>query len=296
MYSIVRALKDFTVYCQTTHEPTAEGGMTKMIGLLSITLEPAKPLVMLSVPAVVEGEEEADPDLETPATPTPEKRPHSQLTALARKTRVEINSALARRFLTRYGPGLHTRSHLFDRALLLSPSMFSLKYLDVFAASTAGKACAMRPVPEVRKRIHGELVGLITEAVIELRARDAAAATTANGGDGHQPGAKRAKTSHMSAADKQSHLEMVELGLADADSSGEEGEQPAAQLGDPKEEAEAILKEWLATKVSTDVVQQVEGCIGFVDNPPSNCFVLIASTPCHKFGSSTIFVNHPSDS
>lgn len=115
VYSIVRALKDYTVYCQTTYEATAEGGMQKMVSLLSLTLEPTKDLVMLRVPEIsVVGEEEQDDD-NSPADPTDVKRRHADLTDTGRQTREAVNRALARRFLARYiGPGLTKRTHLFD--------------------------------------------------------------------------------------------------------------------------------------------------------------------------------------
>ena len=87
----MRTLKDYTVYCQTTYEATAEGGMQKMVSLLSLTLEPTKDLVMLRVPEIIVvgeeeqevGEEEQDDD-NSPADPTDVKRRHADLTDTGR--------------------------------------------------------------------------------------------------------------------------------------------------------------------------------------------------------------------
>jgi len=255
LYSIVRALKDFTVYCQKTHEATVEGGMQKMVALMALTLEPAKPLPVLRVPAVIvvegEGDGDGDGDDDLPATRTTEKRPHGDLTDLGRRTREVVQTSIAKRFFPRYGDGLLKRSHLFDRSMLLSPKMLSLEYLGSFAGSTAGKAFGMKPVSEIVARIHEEVIDILTEAVIELSARAAKAAAAAPAGGDNLSGAKRAKTSHPSAAATQDEQDLRELGLLGDDngSDNNDGEQPAPQ-GDAREEARSILKAWLETKVS----------------------------------------------
>lgn len=253
----MRALKDFTTYCQTTYEPTAETAMMKIIPLLAITLEPNKPLVMLQVPnvitAVVDGEEvEVEPEDSAPPAATQEKRAHLALTPTGRTTREKINYGLASRFLPRYNAaGLSSRQHLFDRVMLLSPKFQTLKYIDTFAVSTAGKACAMASAGLVRARIHLEVVELITEAVVELRARAAKAGTGADAGAADQAAAKRVKTSHGSSAvaAKQTESDLQDLGLlediGDIEEDGQPGQEVAAQ-----EEAKTILNGWLQTKVS----------------------------------------------
>ena len=255
LYSIVRALKDFTVYCQKTHEATVEGGMQKMVALMALTLEPAKPLPVLRVPAVIvvegEGDGDGDGDDDLPATRITEKRPHGDLTDLGRRTHEVVQTSIAKRFFHRYGDGLLKRSHLFDRSMLPSPKMLSLEYLGSFAGSTAGKAFGMKPVSEIVARIHEEVIDILTEAVIELRARAAKAAAAAPAGGDNLSGAKRAKTSHPSAAATQDEQDLRELGLLGDDngSDNNDGEQPAPQ-GDAREEARSILKAWLETKVS----------------------------------------------
>jgi hypothetical protein len=242
----VRALKDYTVYCQTTYEATAEGGMQKMVSLLSLTLEPTKDLVMLRVPEIiVVGEEEQDDD-NSPADPTDVKRRHADLTDTGRRTREAVNRALARRFLARYiGPGLTKRTHLFDHAMLLSPTMCRLGYIGTLARSTAGKAAGMSSESAIKARIHKEVVDLLTKAIIELRKRDAAAAAQ----DGlDAPTAKRAKTAYTAAED-QTRKDLRELGLLDGDDDEEDNPAPDKDR-DPREEAEAMLKGWVAYEVS----------------------------------------------
>ena len=224
----MRALKDYTVYCQTTYEATAEGGMQKMVSLLSLTLEPTKDLVMLRVPEIiVVGEEEQDDD-NSPADPTDVKRRHADLTDTGRRTREAVNRALARRFLARYiGPGLTKRTHLFDHAMLLSPTMCRLGYIGTLARSTAGKAAGMSSESAIKARIQKEVVDLLTKAIIELRKRDAAAAAAvAAAQDGlDAPTAKWAKTAYTVAED-QTRKDLRELGLLDGDDDEEDNPAP----------------------------------------------------------------------
>ena len=255
----MRALKDYTVYCQTTYEATAEGGMQKMVSLLSLTLEPTKDLVMLRVPEIIVvgeeeqevGEEEQDDD-NSPADPTDVKRRHADLTDTGRRTREAVNRALARRFLARYiGPGLTKRTHLFDHAMLLSPTMCRLGYIGTLARSTAGKAAGMSSESAIKARIQKEVVDLLTKAIIELRKRDAAAAAAAVAAaqDGlDAPTAKRAKTAYTAAED-QTRKDLRELGLLDGDDDEEDNPAPDKDR-DPREEAEAMLKGWVAYEVS----------------------------------------------
>ena len=267
----MRALKDYTVYCQTTYEATAEGGMQKMVSLLSLTLEPTKDLVMLRVPEIIVvgeeeqevgeeeqevgeeeqevGEEEQDDD-NSPADPTDVKRRHADLTDTGRRTREAVNRALARRFLARYiGPGLTKRTHLFDHAMLLSPTMCRLGYIGTLARSTAGKAAGMSSESAIKARIQKEVVDLLTKAIIELRKRDAAAAAVAAAQDGlDAPTAKRAKTAYTAAED-QTRKDLRELGLLDGDDDEEDNPAPDKDR-DPREEAEAMLKGWVAYEVS----------------------------------------------
>lgn len=253
MYSIVRALKDFTVYCQTTHEATAEQGMQKMISLLSLTLEPTQDLVMLRVPSiiVVDGAEqdgaEQDGDDDGPAAPTTDSRAHADLTEIGRVTRETVSSAVGKRFLPRYGPGLYKRLHLFDHVLLLSPTMRKLGYVDTLAGSTAGKAVGMRDPVLIKAQIKEEVLDLLAKAVIELRARNTTAVTVEQQ-DGADNTRKLLKTSNVAAATSQTHKDMKKLGLLD-DSDSDDEDVPETE-GDARKEAETILKEWLGHRVS----------------------------------------------
>ncbi|CAN0339225.1 unnamed protein product [Laminaria digitata] len=58
VYIILRVVKDTTVYCQTTNEATAEGGLQRVFLLLTNTLEPTQQLQAQHVPAI--GQEDAD--------------------------------------------------------------------------------------------------------------------------------------------------------------------------------------------------------------------------------------------
>ena len=148
-----------------------------MIALLGITLEPKKPLVILRVPnvVVVDGEGAGDDDNDEPATSSGEKRPHAELTPTVRFTREIMNKGISERFLKRYGADLTNRVHLFDQTMLLCPTMMTLRYIEVLAASDAGKASGMASTQTIKIRIRAQLLDLLTKAVVELRARAAKA-------------------------------------------------------------------------------------------------------------------------
>ena len=104
----------------------------------------------------------------------------------------------------------------------------------------------------IKARIQKEVVNLLTKAIIELRKRDAAAAAAAAvaaAQDGlDAPTAKRAKTAYTAAED-QTRKDLRELGLLDGDDDEEDNPAPDKDR-DPREEAEAMLKGWVAYEVS----------------------------------------------
>lgn len=162
MYNILSMVKECTVYCQTTSEATAEGGLQRIVLLLTESLEPTKPLRVRHVPVI--GQED-------PAAPGYTDRPHNLLTETGRKTREAFNAALASRFLPRYKARLHTYTHPFDQAMVLSASMRQLRHIDLLLSSTAGKAAGLPSAFDVKKRIYAEVRDLIAKVVVEIRAR-----------------------------------------------------------------------------------------------------------------------------
>lgn len=107
------AVNNVAEYCQETYKATAEGGLTRVVVLLTDTLESNETLRVQHIPAV--GAEVTDAASHT-------DRPHDCLTAIGMKTRVVFATAIARRFLCRYSSTcLNARTHLFDHTILLSP-------------------------------------------------------------------------------------------------------------------------------------------------------------------------------
>ena len=136
VYSIVCVIKKCTVLCQTTFEPTAEGGLQSIVLFLTDALEPTKALRVRHVPVTCNQDAGA---------PSYTDRPHDQLTATGRQIRETSNTALAERFLPRNGGGLQDRSHLFDHVMVPSLKMHQVKYVDVQLSSIAGKAAGLLP-------------------------------------------------------------------------------------------------------------------------------------------------------
>lgn len=246
VYSIVSVVKDVTVYCQTTSEATAEGGMQRVFLLLTDTLEPTKDLKVRHVPVIGRGE-----------APSHTLRPHDDLTETGRNTREAFNTALAKRFLPRYGAGLRSRGHLFDHAMLLSPTMRKLKYIDVLLSSSAGQAAGLASPSEVKGRIKGEVVDLITKAVIEKRARAnaevaGAVARGARAGAETSTG-QRSKTPQAAAAASANATRLRNAGIFDgSDDSDVDAASPRERA--PEEEAKAELNDWLQLKVQISCV------------------------------------------
>ncbi|CAN0026975.1 unnamed protein product, partial [Ectocarpus sp. 6 AP-2014] len=87
VHSIMSAASNVAEYCQETYKATAEGGLTRIVVLLTDTLESNETLRVQHVPAI--GAEVTD------AAPHTD-RPHDCLTAIGMKTRVVFATAIAR--------------------------------------------------------------------------------------------------------------------------------------------------------------------------------------------------------
>lgn len=232
------AVSNVAEYCQETYKATVEGRLTRMVILLTDTLESNKTLRVQHIPAI--GTEVADAASHT-------DRPHDCLTAIGMKTRVVLATAIARRFLRRYSSTcLNARTHLFDHTILLSPRFRKMKYIDLLLGSTAAKSCDdLADAPAIKSRIHREVVTLLTKAVVEMRSR-ATRPSEVEAVTGPQSGTPQAAT--RDAKRKRS------AGLFDDNDSESEAEEEESATStspqrSPEEEAKNILKEWLQQEV-----------------------------------------------
>ena len=172
----MKAMKDVTLYCQTTHEPTAAGGVEGLVVLLNETLEPSKPLRVEHVKVISkEGEAASQPgEANNGGPPRHTMRAHDDLTDTGRATRKAFAVAVGKRWFPRYtNAGLHSRTHLFDHVMYLSPGSRKLKYIDTMLQTTAGKSDDLADAHAIKERVRAEVEDLVTDAIIEIRARAA---------------------------------------------------------------------------------------------------------------------------
>ncbi|CAB1117218.1 unnamed protein product [Ectocarpus sp. CCAP 1310/34] len=235
VYSILRAVKTVTEYCQKTYEATMEGGLRQTVQLLISTLEPSKPLRVHHVEAI--GADAPDP----PHT----DRPHEDLTETGRTTREVFATALAKRFLPRYKSSeLNRRTHLFDHAPLLNPRTRKMRYIELLLKSTAatsysGSCGTLATFTDIKERIQEEVLELLEQAVVEHRAREPVPTS-----DEEVTGPRsRTVPAATRAADD-------DVGFDD--SEGEEEESSSLYERSPEEEAKSILKEWLNLLIPSD--------------------------------------------
>ena len=178
----MKAIKDFTLYCQTTHEPTAAGGVEGLVVLLNETLEPSKSLRVEHVKVISkEGGAASQPgaaaqpgEANNGGPPRHTMRAHADLTDTGGATRKAFAVAVGKRWFPRYtNAGLHSRTHLFDHVVYLSPGSRKLKYIDTMLQTTAGKNYDLADAHAIKERVRAEVEDLVTDAIIEIRARAA---------------------------------------------------------------------------------------------------------------------------
>lgn len=265
----MNAVKGVAEYCQATDEATVEGGVARIVILLTDTLECSKNLRVQHVPAI--GAEVADAASHT-------DRPHDGLTAIGGKTRFVFAAAIAKRFLPRYSSAhLHHHTHLFDHAILLSPRSRKMKHIDLLLESTAAKSHGgLADALAIKTRIHDEVVALIAQAVAEMRARKAVPSEVADvmGPPSTTPQAVPAATHHSDR--------VRSTGIPDGSDSEAEGGASPQQLS-PQDEAENILKEWLQQEVIVRVACAVgEGHTSYIFIGKPCCPLMGLDTTCTK--------------
>lgn len=180
-------------------------------------------------------------------------REHTALTATAQATREAFVSALATRLVRpRYGSGLPTHSHLYDIAHLLCPETRSLRYLKTVKQSTLGQRGGFEAsVDYVKHRIFTQARSLLADGIQQLRDLKAASPTVPVV-EVSAPRTKRFKSGAATAASAQAQAERDKLkrkGLVDSSSDEEDAEGGGEPLTTPTEEADEILKKWMAHKV-----------------------------------------------
>lgn len=265
LYSILCVVKDLTLYCQREDEATAEGGMQRM--LLLLTLEPTAPLEIVTVAQIGDDQAAATAGgggaagavggaagaaggaagtagADGAADRT--MRTHADLTSLGRKVREVFCQAVGTRFLKRYTPaGLRTHAHLFDHVMLLSPRSRSLSYIDKFAASTAAKDLGLATPDAIKRRIKEEIVEHVKEAVTELRSRAAVEREMVQ-----EPRVQRTRTpAAVTEFTVAARLRAAFDGEGSDSDSSEGDEGSSASERSPGEEAKTILNDWLKSKV-----------------------------------------------
>lgn len=250
VYSIVKVVNDNIFYCQRTSEPTGQGALMRLFFLLTDTLESKKPLEIVHVAPV--GEESGI---------STSRRPHQQLTETGRETRDAFRAAFAARFLSRYGKHLANGSHLFDRTMFLCPASRRLKYVDSLLASTAAIGVALASASEIKRTIRAEVHKLLTDAVKEKRVRDKKAAESATAivdtRAAGTPAAKRARTTAGDGSATEGGATVAggsgsgaAKGVGFWDDSDDDQEHLPPVECDAKEEANSLLNDWMAIKVT----------------------------------------------
>lgn len=246
-------VKDVTLYCQNASEATAEGGMNKIVLLLTDTLEPTGDLVVEHVPVIGAAGADASAsaegaDASASGARSRTKRSHADLTQTGRATREAFATAIAKRFLPRYTPeGLRKHPHLFDQVMLLSPKSRKMKYMDKLVTSSAAQGRGLASAAAIKARVVEEVVSLTAEAVTENRRRSAAARAV------DDSTTQRTRTP-QDVADASENLKRLEAaGMIDSDSDdgggGGQVQGSAVRERSPDEEAKAIVDDWTALKV-----------------------------------------------
>lgn len=244
LYSILRVVKELTLYCQREDEATAEGGMNRMMLLLTDTLEPTKPLEIVHVRQIGE----AGAAGATGAAHT--MRAHADLKPLGRKIREVFRNAVGSRFLPRYTPaGLRTHAHLFDHAMFLSPSSRNMMYIDMFVASTAAEGRGLATSQAIKDHIKEDVVKQVAAAITELRSRAAAAREREGVQEVQLTRTPRAVAESSSIAKRLKAAGCVDDMDSDSDDSDGEQKGSSARERPPEEEAKAIVDDWLRVKV-----------------------------------------------
>ncbi|CAB1096918.1 unnamed protein product [Ectocarpus sp. CCAP 1310/34] len=225
VYSMLSEFKAVIEYSQTTHEATAQKALEMTVDLLTYTLDPAERLRVYHVVSIgAEGDTTKYDDIE-----------HEDLTPIGRNTRVALRKALVARFLPRYGRELDAGGHLFDRTMLLSPNQRKLRYVDALRSSAA-KEGDMRSSSAIKAKIKEEVTDLLVAAIEAIRATapsdGGVESTSSASGDGNDDHRRRRRR------------------FLDDDDEGSDSDMDATPVEeDPRKEAEAMMKEWLAAQI-----------------------------------------------
>ncbi|CAB1111867.1 unnamed protein product [Ectocarpus sp. CCAP 1310/34] len=255
VYSILRVVKDVTLYCQSASEVTAGGAMNRIVLLLTTTLEPMEDLEIVHVPVIGAEGAAGGADAEGAnggagrRASSQTMRSHTDLTETGRATREAFATAIGKRFLPRYQRAkLETHPQLFDHAMFLSPGSRKMKYIGRLVTSSTAVGLGLANANAIKARVKDEVIGLVTNAVAQIRRKLAAERVEVDVSTAPRTRTPRTVAEGSERVKKLQRANLVDSG-SDDDSSNDEQQGSTVRERSPEEEAKTIVDDWMNLRV-----------------------------------------------